>query len=105
MASSYQTGGGNAPLPTALFSQAIPRLSRDELADLCEALIDRLDMMDAPTEDMEDDDPAGECSEDEISCGPGNWGGIYGWHHASPGCPISDPGEHDLIGAINPTET
>ncbi|MBU1607187.1 MAG: hypothetical protein KKD08_10330 [Alphaproteobacteria bacterium] len=36
----------------------------------------------------EEDDPQGECSEDEISCG----GMVYGWdRHRGPGCLISDP--------------
>lgn len=46
----------------------------------------------------EEDDPQGECSEDEISCGAGNWGGLYGSPDLNgPGCPISDPGgcQHD----------
>lgn len=38
----------------------------------------------------EDDDPAGQCSEDEISCGPGHWGGHY-QRETGPGCSISDP--------------
>tara|TARA_R110000824_G_scaffold69794_6_gene179632 strand:- start:103 stop:672 length:570 start_codon:yes stop_codon:yes gene_type:complete len=38
----------------------------------------------------EDDDPAGQCSEDEISCGPGHWGGHY-QRETGPGCAISDP--------------
>jgi hypothetical protein len=52
-----------------------------------------------PTEDDEDDDPAeeddpsGECSEDEISCGPGN-SGYWNWREAGPGCEVSDTGEH-----------
>jgi hypothetical protein len=56
-----------------------------------------------PTEDDEDDDPAeeddpsGECSEDEISCGPGNWG-HWNWREAGPGCQISDEGIADMGG-------
>lgn len=39
----------------------------------------------------EEDDHSGQCSEDEISTGPGHWGGC-GSAVAGPGCPLSDPG-------------
>jgi hypothetical protein len=53
------------------------------------------------SEDDEDDDPAeeddpqGECSEDEISCGPGHWGGFRDFRESGPGCPYSDAGIAD----------
>lgn len=40
----------------------------------------------------EEDDPSGQCSEDEISCGPGSWGAL---ERAGPGCDLSDPGGGD----------
>lgn len=44
----------------------------------------------------EEDDPQGERSEDEISCGPGHWGGLYSdFRYAGPGCAISDAGVAD----------
>lgn len=44
----------------------------------------------------EEDDPQGACDEDEISCGPGNWGGLYSdFRYAGPGCAISDAGVAD----------
>lgn len=43
------------PLPFALLSQATRHLTRDELADLCEQLIDRMDAMD-PDPDLEAED-------------------------------------------------
>lgn len=47
-----------ASLPVALLSQAIHRLSRHELEDLAQSLIDHLDAQDGDP-DLEDDDPAG----------------------------------------------
>lgn len=46
--------------------QAIPMLSRHDLEALTERLIDRLDEVDGDA-DLEDDDPAGQCDEDEIN--------------------------------------
>jgi hypothetical protein len=48
----------------SLLSQAIHRLSRCELEDLAQSLIDRMDAMDGDP-DEDDDDPAGQCDEDE----------------------------------------
>jgi len=47
---------GLRPLPLALLAQAIPMLSRNELEDVVERLIDRLDAIDGDA-DAEDDDP------------------------------------------------
>ena len=48
--------GGASVLPLNLLAQAIPMLTRAELASLTERLIDRLDLID-PDPDAEDDDP------------------------------------------------
>lgn len=55
-----------ASLPVALLSQAIHRLSRHELEDLAQSLIDHIDAIDGDP-DLEDDDPAGQCDEDGIN--------------------------------------
>lgn len=46
----------------------------------------------------EEDDPQGECSEDEISCGAGHWGGYRDFRDAGPGCALSDAGIADSGG-------
>ena len=51
MGAQTKTGGGQ-PLPTALLAQAVPMLTRDELAALAEQLIDRLDLLE-PDPDLE----------------------------------------------------
>lgn len=51
------TTGGMRALPLSLLAQAIPMLSRHELEDVVERLIDRLDQIDGDPE-AEDDDPA-----------------------------------------------
>ena len=48
--------GRASALPLSLLAQAIPMLTRFELANLTERLIDRLDLIDGDT-DAEDDDP------------------------------------------------
>ena len=72
---------------TRLLDSAIRRLSRDELADLCEQLIDRLDAMD-PDPDFEDDgdEQDGNWAEDDFA----QLRLIMG-----AGCPLSDPPEDD----------
>jgi hypothetical protein len=75
--------------PLTLISQAIPHLSRDALESLTERLIDYLDQLDAPAEDMEDDDPAGQCDEDEMNTGSNTFA-MQGRVYVGPGCPISD---------------
>ena len=80
--------GGASALPTALIAQAIPRLSRHDLEALAERLIDQLDRIDGDC-DLEEDDPQGECSEDEINYRPARWTGYDSvWN--GPGCPYSD---------------
>ena len=66
-------------------------VDREEIAAAVEALVDLLDTIDGDP-DLEDDDPAGQCTEDEISCGRLT----YAWHPSGPGCEISDPGGTDL---------
>jgi hypothetical protein len=56
MASHHIDAGRASALPLNLLAQAIPMLSRHELARLTERLIDRLDAID-PDPDSEDDDP------------------------------------------------
>lgn len=49
--------GAPTGLPSAaLLESAIRHLSRDQLAGLCEQLIDRLDILDAPAEELEPED-------------------------------------------------
>jgi hypothetical protein len=55
---TIHTLGRPSGLPLSLLSQAIHRLSRCELEDLAQSLIDHLDAMDGDP-DLEDDDPAG----------------------------------------------
>jgi len=56
MSRRQQIRGGATALPLSLISQAIPMLSRHELAALTERLIERLDTLDGDC-DTEDDDP------------------------------------------------
>lgn len=73
-----------------MLESAIRGLSRNELADLCEQLIDRLDLMD-PDPDLEwngDELDGNNSEEDHGVCGTGRSGL---WGHA--GCPIADPDE------------
>lgn len=49
--------GGMRQLPLGLLTQAIPHLSRHELEDVVERLIDRLDEIDGDP-DFEEDEPA-----------------------------------------------
>lgn len=56
MSRSQQIRGGATALPLSLISQAIPMLSRHELAALTERLIERLDTLDGDC-DVENDDP------------------------------------------------
>lgn len=63
---AVHTLGRASGLPLSLLSQAIHRLSRAELEDLAQSLIDHMDAID-PDPDLEDDDPAGQSDEDEIN--------------------------------------
>jgi hypothetical protein len=56
MPTRHMDAGRASALPLHLLAQAIPMLTRNELASLTERLIDRLDAID-PDPDSEDDDP------------------------------------------------
>lgn len=87
MASRAFQGGASALPSPALLESAIRDLSRAELADLCEQLIDRLDYMDGDPDleanGDEQDGSAGAEDDYGTTCNSG----IYGY----AGCPISDP--------------
>ena len=63
MALSHINGRATA-LPIALIGQAVPMLSRPDLARLVDRLIDRLDELECDTDD-EDDDPLEESHDAE----------------------------------------
>jgi len=67
---TIHTLGRPSGLPLSLLSQAIHRLSRCELEDLAQSLIDHMDALDGDP-DEEDDDPAGQCDEDGANTGRG----------------------------------
>lgn len=63
----------------------IANLPRGAMTCLVERMIDRLDLLDAPTEDMEPNgDEEGACDEDEISTA------FALTRNLGPGCPIAD---------------
>jgi hypothetical protein len=74
-----------APAPPAAISRVLATFDRHQLEGFIAVAIDLLDFADGDP-DAEEDDDAGQCTEDEVSYsnGPGMWGG-------GPGCPISDP--------------
>ncbi len=61
------TTAGLRPLPFSLLSQSIPMLSRGELEDVIERLIDELDLRDGDL-DLEPDHDA--CAASDDGCGP-----------------------------------
>lgn len=88
---AHRRGKGAPALPLSLIVQAIPKLSRHELASVTERLIERLDELDGDP-DLEEDDPSGQCDEDgmntlEVQAQYS----INGPSYSAPGCPISDP--------------
>lgn len=85
------TAGGATALPLTLIALAVPMLTRRELASLTEHLIDRLDMIDGDPE-REEDDPSGQCDEDEVNTGHGNFV-MHGTSYLGPGCPIAGDDE------------
>lgn len=89
---SIRIGRGPSRLPADIALSLIPSLPRPALERLAQQIIDRLDDMDAPDEDREDDDPAGMMDEDELTTGPGVMA-THGTTYDGPGCPLSDPGE------------
>ncbi|KAE8236025.1 hypothetical protein A4X03_0g9578 [Tilletia caries] len=63
----------------------IIEMPRKALTRLVECVIDRLDLIDAPSEDLEPNgDQEGACDEDEISTA------FYMTRNLGPGCPYSD---------------
>lgn len=80
---AVHTLGRPSSLPLSLLSQAIHRLSRAELEDLAQSLIDHMDAIDGDPE-LEDDDPAGQCDEDEINTN------LHLLADRTAGCPLSD---------------
>lgn len=87
---TYPKTTGGAPLPLNLLVQALPKLTRHELAALTERLIERLDLLDGDP-DEEDDDPCGQCDEDGRNTGPGIFI-MHGIVLDGPGCHISEDG-------------
>lgn len=85
---TLHTFGRPSGLPLSLLSQAIHRLTRAELEDFAQSLIDHMDALDGDP-DLEDGDPAGQCDEDGVNTGDGLL-----WQHGrllgGPGCMISD---------------
>lgn len=79
--------GGPSGLPSpALLETAIRRLSRNDLADLCEQLIDRLDALDPdPDLELNGDELDGTGAEDDF-CDQN-----APIHLQGPGCPLADP--------------
>lgn len=90
--------GRPSDLPLSLLSQAIHRLSRAELEDLAQSLIDHMDVIDGDP-DLEDDDPAGQSDEDGVNTGSGKLC-LHGMVLDGPGCMISDDdvGELGIVG-------
>lgn len=85
-------GRGASRLPAEIALSVIPSLPRPVLERLAQQIIDRLDDMDAPDEDREDDDPCGQMDEDELTTGPRVMA-AHGVTYGGAGCPLSDPGE------------
>lgn len=90
MASHPNIGSASA-LPFATALAVIPSLPRPLLSRLVSRAIERLDEIDGDP-DLEDDDPSGQCDEDEINTGLA-FISAHGISLDGPGCPISDPGE------------
>ncbi len=96
MATNPNAGGGAPALPLNLLAQAVPMLTRHELAALTERLIERLDLLDGDPDQEDDDpdeedDPAGQSDEDGWNTGSGIFA-IQGDIMDGPGCYISEEG-------------
>ena len=70
------------PMPAVW--RILARFEREQLAGFIAVALDLLDTLDGP-EDAEDDDPCGQCDEDEINTD------LERACTGSPGCEISDP--------------
>lgn len=80
----------DAPIPFSLISRVVPHLSRDALEGLVQFLIDKLDELDAPTEDLEPEEDA--CSAgDDFGSRPCP---LPAWQHGVPA--IHDDDEHSF---------
>lgn len=80
---------GSERLPADIALAIIPSLPRAHLERLAQQIIDRLDDMDAPGEDLEEDDPGGMDDEDDLNTGLGIFA-MHGTAYGGPGCPIAD---------------
>lgn len=78
--------GSIPPAPAVM--AILDRFNRAELGNTIEVLVALLDVWDGD-EDLEEDDPSGQCDEDGINTDITWRGG------AGPGCTISDMGEED----------
>lgn len=103
---TLHTMGRPSGLPLSLLSQAIHRLSRAELEDLAQSLIDHMDAIDGDP-DLEDDDPAGQCDED----GANTYASVSILHPRAlsvPGCTIAedagDAPEYGINQTANPLD-
>lgn len=72
----------------SLAAAILGRHSAQEIADAIEVLIDVLDALGGDP-DLEDDDPAGQCDEDEINTHGGQFY-MHGKSFRGPGCVLSD---------------
>ncbi len=86
LANTFTLAPGMAP--AAPLMRMLSRFDRQKVEAFAEISIAMLDLLD-PEPDLEDDDPSGQCDEDEFNTDLTRGGGI--------GCPIADPGgcEHD----------
>lgn len=85
MTSQHNPWGAPA-LPIHLLAQAVPMLTRHELAALTERLIDALDSMEGDLDlEPNGDELDGSTAEDDY----GATANMHTWSHA--GCPIADP--------------
>lgn len=80
MIALHLPAGGASALPLSLISQAIPRLSRHDLAALTERLIDRLDEIDGDPDFEEDNEDRCAAGDDAVRSGPV----IVGPHYPFP---------------------
>ena len=73
--------------PAAPIMRLLSRFDRTKIEAFAEVSIALLDLIDGDP-DLEDDDPAGQMTEDEISA--------YPVHGDGPGCGLSDGGEEEV---------
>lgn len=73
--------------PVTPLLQLLSRLDRKKVEAFVEVSIAMLDLIDGDP-DIEEDDPSGQCDEDEVNTG------FEIAREAGAGCPIADPGEY-----------